>query len=113
MFQCLGREDQKAWPDFTFQIDGNSGRKRSFREFVSRVEDGATALGAPTSSSGLGLRAENAEMVGLIGPNTMVRVPIIWRGCAFEIQFDGELGLRLSRSQSTQDRSPHRIPLLL
>lgn len=70
--QCLGREDQKGWSDFTLHIDGVSGRKRSYFQFLSRVEDGATALGAPVSSGGLGLQAEAGEMVGLLGPNNMV-----------------------------------------
>lgn len=66
------RPDQAGWTDYTIHIDSTTGRKRSSREFLERVYDGATALGASVSQGGLGLRAEDGEMVGILSENCMV-----------------------------------------
>lgn len=70
----FNRPDQAEWPDYTFQIDARTGKKRSHREFVGRVRHGITGLGAPVSEGGLGLRGEDGEIVGIIGQNSMVSV---------------------------------------
>jgi acyl-CoA synthetase (AMP-forming)/AMP-acid ligase II len=67
----FNRPDQKEWPDFTLYIDALTGYKRTYREFLERVYDGATALCASASEGGLGLRAEDGELVGILSENSM------------------------------------------
>lgn len=66
------RPEQASWPDYTLHIDSVTGRKRTFSEFLERVYDGATALGAPVSQGGLGLRGEDGEIVGILSENSLV-----------------------------------------
>ena len=65
---ALERPEFQALDDYTLQIDGVTGKKRKFREFLGRVADAATALGA----GGLGLTAEQG-FVGLMSENCLVR----------------------------------------
>ncbi|KAG1732676.1 uncharacterized protein EDB91DRAFT_1084706 [Suillus paluster] len=65
----FNRPDQKEWPDYTLFINVATGQQRSFREFIERVRDGATALGADVAHGGLGLRPENGELVGILSEN--------------------------------------------
>ncbi|KAG2033460.1 hypothetical protein BDR03DRAFT_1014312 [Suillus americanus] len=65
----LNRPDQREWPDYTLFVNIATGQRRSFREFVERVRDGATALGADVAQGGLGLRPENGELVGILSDN--------------------------------------------
>ncbi|KAG1849899.1 hypothetical protein DFJ58DRAFT_842533 [Suillus subalutaceus] len=65
----FNRPDQREWPDYTLFINIATGQRRSFREFVERVRDGATALGADVSQGGLGLRPENGDFVGILSEN--------------------------------------------
>ncbi|KAG1838190.1 hypothetical protein DFJ58DRAFT_615695, partial [Suillus subalutaceus] len=58
----FNRPDQREWPGYT-------GERGSFREFVERVRDGATALGADVSQRGLGLRPESGDLVGILSEN--------------------------------------------
>ncbi|OAX33939.1 acetyl-CoA synthetase-like protein [Rhizopogon vinicolor AM-OR11-026] len=73
----LNRPDQKEWPDYTLFVNVITGQRRSFREFVERVRDGATALGADMSQGGLGLRPENEEVVGILGENCLDYITLI------------------------------------
>lgn len=66
------RPEQKEWKNYTLHIDAVTGKKRSYHEFYERVIDGATALGSPVSGKGLALKAEDGEMVGIVGENSMV-----------------------------------------
>ena len=67
------RQDQAQWPeDFTLYIDMRTGKKLTYKEFLQRVRIGATALSAPLSEGGLGLRKEDGELVGIIGQNSSV-----------------------------------------
>lgn len=68
----LNRPDQQEWPDYTLLVDVATGQRRSFRNFVERVRDGATALGADVTQGGLGLRPENGEIVGILSENCLV-----------------------------------------
>lgn len=68
----LNRPDQQEWPDYTLFVDAATGQRRSFRKFVERVRDGATALGADVTQGGLGLRPENGEIVGILSENCLV-----------------------------------------
>ncbi|KAG2362830.1 hypothetical protein BDR07DRAFT_1357078 [Suillus spraguei] len=65
----FNRPDQQEWPDYTLFVNMTTGQRRSFREFVERVRDGATALGADVTQGGLGLRPENGELVGILSEN--------------------------------------------
>ncbi|KAG1732417.1 uncharacterized protein EDB91DRAFT_1349080 [Suillus paluster] len=65
----FNRPDQKEWPDYTLFVNVATGQRRSFREFVERVRDGATSLGADVAQGGLGLRPENGELVGILSEN--------------------------------------------
>jgi len=58
-------------------VDAATGQRRSFREFVERVRDGATALGSDLAQGGLGLRPENGEVVGILSENCMDYVALI------------------------------------
>jgi hypothetical protein len=69
----FNRPDQREWPDYTLLVNVTTGQRRSFREFVERVRDGATALGADVTQGGLGLRPENGDIVGILSENCPVR----------------------------------------
>ncbi|KXN90934.1 putative 4-coumarate--CoA ligase 1 [Leucoagaricus sp. SymC.cos] len=71
------RPDQAEWPDYTLHIDAKTGRRRKYKEFIKRIEDLATALGAPVSQEGLGLKAEDGEIVGIVSENCMDYVTLI------------------------------------
>ena len=51
-----------------------------WRDFVSRVEDLATALGTPVAEGGLGLRKEDGHVVGILGENSSEYITLI-HGC--------------------------------
>ena len=68
----LRRPDQAGWPDFPVHVDARTGKTRSFRDFVECVEWAATALGATVERGGLGLSAENGDMIGIMSENCMV-----------------------------------------
>ncbi|KAG6883329.1 hypothetical protein C0993_006807 [Termitomyces sp. T159_Od127] len=73
----FNRPDQAQWPDHTLHIDAKTGKKRTFREFKERVRLGATALGAPVSAGGLGLRAEDGEIIGIMSHNSSDYVALL------------------------------------
>ncbi|OAX31624.1 acetyl-CoA synthetase-like protein [Rhizopogon vinicolor AM-OR11-026] len=73
----FNRPDQKEWPDYTAFVDVATGQRRSFWEFVERVRDGATALGADVAQGGLGIRPENGEVVGILSENCMDYISLI------------------------------------
>jgi hypothetical protein len=68
----FSRPDQAEWKDYTLQIDGETGKQRTFREFVDRLQLGLAVLGAPEAEGGLGLDTQNGEIVGIMSPNSMV-----------------------------------------
>ncbi|KAG1882795.1 hypothetical protein F4604DRAFT_1678288 [Suillus subluteus] len=67
----LNRPDQREWPDYTLFVNVATGQQRSFKQFVERVRDGATALGVDVAQGGLGLRPENGELVGILSDNCL------------------------------------------
>ncbi|KAF4577266.1 hypothetical protein EYR40_009365 [Pleurotus pulmonarius] len=73
----FGRPDQKDWPDYTLFIDASNGHRRTHREFVADIYDGATALGASFETGCLGLRGDDGEMVGIMSDNSMEYVSLI------------------------------------
>ncbi|KAF8523326.1 hypothetical protein BU17DRAFT_74985 [Hysterangium stoloniferum] len=62
--------EQRAFPDYVMYIDAITGRERKRSEFVERLYDAATGLGAERSKGGLGLG--NKDMVGILSDNCMV-----------------------------------------
>jgi len=66
--------EQRALPDHVMYIDAMTGRERKRSEFVERLYDVATALGAKRSKGGLGLG--NKDMVAILSDNCM-EYPII------------------------------------
>ncbi|OAX30981.1 acetyl-CoA synthetase-like protein, partial [Rhizopogon vinicolor AM-OR11-026] len=67
----FNRPDQQEWTDYTLFVNVATNQRRSFREFVERVRDGATALGADIAQGGLGLSPENGEIVGILSENCL------------------------------------------
>ncbi|OAX32197.1 hypothetical protein K503DRAFT_870277 [Rhizopogon vinicolor AM-OR11-026] len=61
----LNRPDQQEWPDYTLFVNVATGQRRSFKEFVERVRDGATVLGADVAQGGLGLCPDKGDFVML------------------------------------------------
>ncbi|KAF8349615.1 hypothetical protein F5887DRAFT_878405 [Amanita rubescens] len=76
-YTLLRRPDQAEWPDFTIHIDANTGKTRTFREYSERVQYAATVLGAPVSQGGLGLSAENGDIIGIMSYNCMDYVTFV------------------------------------
>jgi len=58
--------------DHVMQIDGVTGQKRNRYEFIERVHDGATALGASKEFGGLGLTSNH--MIGIMSDNCLVSI---------------------------------------
>ncbi|KIJ17594.1 hypothetical protein PAXINDRAFT_167606 [Paxillus involutus ATCC 200175] len=83
----LNRPEQKAWPDYTFQVNASTGVTRSFREFLGRVRDGATALGSDVKDGGLGIRRENDEIVGVLSENSLDYVVLLHSLLAITVPF--------------------------
>jgi hypothetical protein len=69
----LNRADQRDWPDYTLYVNATTGEQRSFRQFIERVRDGATALGADVEQGGLGISPGNGEIVAILSENCLVR----------------------------------------
>ncbi|EGN93819.1 hypothetical protein SERLA73DRAFT_144812, partial [Serpula lacrymans var. lacrymans S7.3] len=63
------RPDQKDWPNYTAYINAATGQRRTIKEFVERIRDGATALGADSQQGGLGLHPDNGEIIGILSEN--------------------------------------------
>ncbi|KAI6098229.1 hypothetical protein F5141DRAFT_1190829 [Pisolithus sp. B1] len=83
----LDRQDQRSWPDFTFQVDILTGQRRSFKEFLDRVRDGATALGTDSEHGGLGIARENEEIVGILSENCLDYVALVHSLLAITVPF--------------------------
>ncbi|KAH9949803.1 hypothetical protein B0H21DRAFT_726036 [Amylocystis lapponica] len=62
------RPDVQNTPDYLLYVDGVTGHKQTYRQFLQHVYDGATALCAPFSEGGLELQREG-EMVGILSHN--------------------------------------------
>jgi hypothetical protein len=68
----FNRPEQADWPDYPLQVNALTGATRSIRQFLELVRDGATAIGSDIKLGGLGIRAENSELVGVLSDNSMV-----------------------------------------
>ena len=63
---------QADWPNFPVHIDLETGEEIMNDEFLERIRDLATGLGASVDQGGLGIRAEDKEMIGIMGENSSV-----------------------------------------
>lgn len=63
---------QSDTPDYVLHIDGITGETRTRSEFLERLYDGATALGAAKSVGGLGFTSN--DVVGILSDNCLVRI---------------------------------------
>ena len=68
----FNRPEQADWPNFTVHVDVQTGEEVMYDDFLERIRDLATGLGAPLSKGGLGIRAEDKEMIGIMGENSSV-----------------------------------------
>lgn len=68
------RPDQAGWPDYVVHVDVETEERIMYRDFTARVQDLATGLGAPLLQGGMGLRAEDGEIIGIIAENSSVGV---------------------------------------
>ena len=66
------RPDQAQWPDHTVHINPITDERVMYREYLARIDELSTGLGAPVSEGGLGLRGEDGEIVGIMGENSSV-----------------------------------------
>ena len=72
-YMLFKRPDQASWPaNFTAFIDPVQRQKLTYKDFLERVYDGATALGSPVTSGGLGLEGGVGEIVGILSENVLV-----------------------------------------
>ena len=69
----FNRPDQADWPNFTVHIDVETGEEVMYDDFLERIWDLTTGLGASVEQGGLGIRAEDKEMIGIMGENSSVR----------------------------------------
>ena len=68
------RPEQVEWPDYVVHVDVETDEQVMYREFTARIQDLATGLGAPLHQGGMGLRAEDGEIVGILAENSSVSV---------------------------------------
>jgi hypothetical protein len=68
----LGQPYHDEWPDYTLHVDEETGKTRTFMEFRRMVNDLAATLARSTAQGGLGLRAEDDEIIGIMSDNSSV-----------------------------------------
>ncbi|KAG1882796.1 hypothetical protein F4604DRAFT_353071 [Suillus subluteus] len=118
----FNRPDQQAWPDYTLYVNATTGKRWSFRQFVERVRDGATALGADIEQGGLGISLEKGEIVGILSENSLDYIALLHSLLAIAVPFamisgystPFEFKHAVSLSQATRIFvSPSLLPLAL
>ncbi|TEB20120.1 acetyl-CoA synthetase-like protein [Coprinellus micaceus] len=76
-YSLFKRPDQAQWPaDFTLHVDALTGEKRTYKEFLARVNDLATALGGPAADGCLGI-GRPGEKIGIMMENSSDYVSLI------------------------------------
>ena len=68
------RPQQAEWPDYVVHVDVETDERVMYRDFTARIQDLATGLGAPLHQGGMGLQAEDGEIVGILAENSSVSV---------------------------------------
>ncbi|RXW14327.1 hypothetical protein EST38_g11522 [Candolleomyces aberdarensis] len=99
------RPDQAQWPDFTLHIDAFTGEKRTYRDFLGRVNDLATALGGSLSDGCLGLSPDNGDKIGIMMGNCSDYVTLIHASLTTTVPF------ALISSYSTAFELKHALTL--
>ncbi|KXN90937.1 putative 4-coumarate--CoA ligase 2 [Leucoagaricus sp. SymC.cos] len=75
--EVIGQPYHDERPDYTLHVDEETGRTRTFREVKKRVNDLAATLGSPISKGGLGLLAEDGDVIGIMSDNSSDYVVLI------------------------------------
>ncbi|KAH7915463.1 hypothetical protein BJ138DRAFT_1109674 [Hygrophoropsis aurantiaca] len=83
----FNRPEQQSWPDYTLYVDALIGQRRSYREFLDRVRDGGTALGAPVEQGGLGLNPGGKEIVAILSENCLDYMTLLHSCFAMTVPF--------------------------
>ncbi|KAF6747808.1 amp dependent CoA ligase [Ephemerocybe angulata] len=103
-YSFFKRPDQAQWPaDFTLHIDAVTGERRTYRQFLERVHDLATALGG-TAEGCLGI-GKPEEKIGIIMENSSDYIVLIHASLAIATPF------ALISSYSTPFELKHALTL--
>lgn len=103
------RPDQAEWDDYTLHVDPQTGRKRTYRQFFARIQDLATIMGAPIAQGGLGMRAEDGEIVGIMSENCSVSI----HSLLLPIRFHAITGLHRVGALMSYDHYAVRFDLVI
>ena len=68
----FNRSIHADWSNFPVHINTETGDKVMYYDFLERIRDLATGLGASVSQGGLGIAAEDKERIGIMGENSSV-----------------------------------------
>ena len=68
----FNRPSQTNWSNFVVHIDVETGEELMYYDFLERIRDLTTGIGAPVDQGGLGIRSEDKEMIGIMGENSSV-----------------------------------------
>ncbi len=60
------------YDDYLLHVETETGRKRTYKRFLKRVQDAATVLTSSAEEGGADIRIDNDELVGIMSHNTMV-----------------------------------------
>ncbi|KAG2123816.1 hypothetical protein DEU56DRAFT_43711 [Suillus clintonianus] len=92
----------------------------SFRQFVERVRDGATAPGADVAQGGLGLRPENGQFVGILSETCPDYIALMHSLLAITVPFrptqhrtSSNTPMRSRRQLGSLPVTPSFLPLAL
>ncbi|KAF9451833.1 acetyl-CoA synthetase-like protein [Macrolepiota fuliginosa MF-IS2] len=66
----IGQPQHDEWPDYIVHIDEETGQSRTFKDLRKRINDLASVLGGPVAQGGLGLKAEDGDVVGIMSDNS-------------------------------------------
>ncbi|KAG0708430.1 hypothetical protein DFH29DRAFT_892469 [Suillus ampliporus] len=83
----LNRPEQQTWPDYTLYVNATTDKRWSFRQFVERVRDGATALGTVVEQGGLGISPAKGEIVGILSENCLDYIALLHSLLAITVPF--------------------------
>ncbi|KAI0260236.1 acetyl-CoA synthetase-like protein [Gloeopeniophorella convolvens] len=67
----VNRDELKQYPDYTVHIDAVTGERRRLRAVLERIGQAATALSSSKDVGGLGIRAGQSDIVGILSENSL------------------------------------------
>jgi len=86
-YYFFNRPGQAEWPNYTVHIDVETGEEIMYDDFLERIRDLATGLGASVDQGGLGIRAEDNEMIGIMGENSSEYITLVHASIRLAIPF--------------------------